>query len=327
MNLADKRQRRPRSGPLSPALTGLVTFSFALLGMGVVAYASSLPSLVEASQRSDETSLYTVFVDGLLGETGLGMAPEKTGEDAKAEGGPTAEGEDAKNAEGAKKDAAHPGGKITLGGVKLEGVIAGVVQGGQNAEGAAASKPGQGSDSEGKPSQGSGGASGGSSSNSGGTPVAPEPPVAPETPQEPPVSAEEEQRIYNQLLAKVNLINGYVGEVNALTSAFNNDCQAAQGVRQAHRVTANGLGERLLNEYLAVRDQIAIPNESKYKSAQGSLIRMYRLLTEYAYEVRDVWDNNLGPEPGDVNALLARLGASNSRILGEFRSVYEGFTL
>lgn len=328
MQSADRPRRRPRSGSLTPALTGLITFSFALLGMGVVAYASSLPSLVEASQRADEESLYNVFVEGLVGEAGLGMAqPESEGD---ASSGPES-GEASAEHDG-KTDSKSKGGKVALGGISLEGVLPGVVQGDRDdkGDGVGAQEGSSGTGAHDGAAQQPGSGSGGSDSNAGsgsGSGPAPTPPTAPETPSAPPVSAEEEERVYNALLAKVNLINGYVAEVNALTSAFNNDCQASQGVRQAHRGTANSVGERLLYEYLAVRDEIRVPNESRYIRAQGDLIRMYRLLTEYAYEVRDVWDNNLAPEPGDVNGLLARLSAANSRILGEFRSAYEGFSL
>lgn len=60
----DKPRGRLRRTALPPRSVGLVTFSFALLGLGVVAYAVSLPSLIQVAQRSEERSFATVFVDG-----------------------------------------------------------------------------------------------------------------------------------------------------------------------------------------------------------------------------------------------------------------------
>lgn len=141
------------------------------------------------------------------------------------------------------------------------------------------------------------------------------------------MTEEQEQQFYNALLAKANQLSGYVGEVNAATSAFNGDCMADAATRQRHWGEASGLMERLLGEYLYVRDSILVTNDSRYKDAQGDLIRMYRLLMEYMGEVSDAWARNVGEAPGDVNSLIAKIQAAQNNQLAEFQQVYNGFAL
>ena len=59
------------------------------------------------------------------------------------------------------------------------------------------------------------------------------------------MTEEQEQQFYNALLAKANQLSGYVGEVNAATSAFNGDCMADAATRQRHWGEASGLIEKL----------------------------------------------------------------------------------
>ena len=64
MRIFDTSRRCLRRTALSPRLVGLVTFSFALLGLGVVTYAASLPSLIQVAQRTEERGFADAFVEG-----------------------------------------------------------------------------------------------------------------------------------------------------------------------------------------------------------------------------------------------------------------------
>ena len=303
MRLSKTPRSRLRRTALSPRMVGLVTFSFSLLALGVIAYAASLPSLIQVSSRSDEQSLAYILAKGMFDEEAL------SGKGSDSKEGPAAEDDgDSKDAEGEQSDS--PKKTVTLGGVTLQGVIGEVVNGsGPNAGGGSSS--------------GSGGATG----DAGGGATDGPAPEGPSTPTEPPVTEEQEQQYYDALLAKVNLVNGYVGEINGATSAFNNDCTADRLTREARLVEAKGLRDRLLNEYLYLRDGILVANESHYKSDQGDLIRMYRLLTEYMSVVTDAWEYNVGEAPGDVNALLGNIRNAQNNQLAEFQQVYNGFAL
>lgn len=309
MHLSGKTRTRLRRAALSPRMVGLITFSFSLVILGIIAYTASLPSLIQASQRSDEERLSHVVAQGLFGGDAMGKKGSADGDEAEDPSGES----DEEEASDQQK------GRVTLGGMTLQGVISGVAN-------APASKGGS-------SSTGSGGSAGGGSANGGGSDSSqsgtstPDEPSIPEVPSEPPVTEEQEQQFYNALLAKVNLINGYVGEVNASTSAFNADCMADRATRERHLTEANSLTGRLFNEYLYVRDSILVTNDSRYKNAQGDLIRMYRLLTEYMMEVANAWELNVGEAPGDVNALLAQLQAAQNNQLAEFQQVYNGFVL
>ncbi len=67
MRIFDTSRRCLRRTALPPRLVGLVTFSFALLGLGVVTYAASLPSLIQVAQRTEERGFADAFVEGLFG--------------------------------------------------------------------------------------------------------------------------------------------------------------------------------------------------------------------------------------------------------------------
>ena len=321
MHLSGKTRARLRRAALSPRMVGLVTFSLSLLVLGVIAYTASLPSLIQASRRSEERSLSARVAKGLFGAVdadadGAGDGTGAQGDEAADVAAGVPEGGEA--AERPKKGA-------NLGGLTIQGVISGVAGG---SSGAGSAAPGSGS--TGAPSGGAAG-TGGSGNPSGGGPGAG--PAAPgestpqEVPGEPSVTEEQEQQFYNALLAKANQLSGYVGEVNAATSAFNGDCMADAATRQRHWGEASGLMERLLGEYLYVRDSILVTNDSRYKDAQGDLIRMYRLLMEYMSEVSDAWARNVGETPGDVNSLIAKIQAAQNNQLAEFQQVYNGFAL
>ena len=66
MRIFDTSRRCLRRTALPPRLVGLVTFSFALLGLGVVTYAASLPSLIQVAQRTEERGFADAFVEGLF---------------------------------------------------------------------------------------------------------------------------------------------------------------------------------------------------------------------------------------------------------------------
>lgn len=321
MYLSGKTRARLRRAALSPRMVGLVTFSLSLLVLGVIAYTASLPSLIQASRRSEERSLSARVAKGLFGA--MDADADGAGDGAAAQGSETAD--DTAPAQDGGASAERPKKGAALGGLTIQGVISGVAGG---SSGTGSTAPGSGS--AGAPSGGAAG-TGGSGAPSGGGPAAG--PAAPgestpqEVPGEPPVTEEQEQQFYNALLAKANQLSGYVGEVNAATSAFNGDCMADAATRQRHWGEASGLTERLLGEYLYVRDGILVTNDSRYKDAQGDLIRMYRLLMEYMSEVSDAWSRNVGEAPGDVNSLIAKIQAAQTNQLAEFQQVYNGFAL
>ncbi len=315
MRIFDTPRRRLRRTAPPPRMLGLVTFSFALLGLGVVTYAVSLPSLIQVAQRSEERGFADIFAEGLFGSgVPVGGAPQEEGSDGGAQDGESVVDDPA------SPEAGRFGG-LTLGGVTFEQVISGVAAGSASSGGTAT--PGA------SGSAGSGaGTSGGTSGATGGAPTpAPEPAPPVEVPTEPAVTEAQERQFYQALSASAGRINGYVGEINGITAGFNNDCIAARGTRERRLVEARGLRDRLLNEYMHVRDGILVANDSRYKNAQGDLIRMYRLLTEYASVVTDAWMNNTLDEPGDVNGLLASIRAAQNNQLVEFQQVYGRFSL
>ncbi|MFR3451089.1 MAG: hypothetical protein ACLTSX_05125 [Collinsella sp.] len=113
-----------------------------------------------------------------------------------------------------------------------EQVISGVVGGG--ASGASSAPSASGSTGAGAGPN----APGGSHGNASGTTVpAPEPAPPVEVPTEPAVTEEQERQFYNALSASAGRINGYVGEINGITAAFNNDCMAdaTRAVPARHR--------------------------------------------------------------------------------------------
>lgn len=310
MRIFDTSRRRLRRTALPPRLVGLVTFSFALLGLGVVTYAASLPSLIQVAQRTEERGFADAFVEGLFGSGALvGGASQGAGSDGGAQAGEAA-------ADGSTSPEDGHAGGLTLGGVTFEQVISGVVGGGASAAPAA---PGA--------SGGAGsGAAGGSSGAAGGTP-APSPDAAPpaEVPTEPAVTEEQERQFYNALSASAGRINGYVGEVNGITAAFNNDCMADAGTCGTRAAQAASVRDRLVNEYMHVRDEILVTNDSRYKDAQGDLIRMYRLLATYAGVVHSSWQ--YAGNPDTVNTGIDAIRRAQGAELAEFQQVYGRFSL
>lgn len=220
MRIFDTSRRRLRRTALPPRLVGLVTFSFALLGLGAVTYAASLPSLIQVAQRTEERGFADAFVEGLFGSGALvGGASQGAGSDGGAQAGEAAADGSTSSEDG------HAGG-LTLGGVAFEQVISGVVGGG--ASGASSAPSASGSTGAGAGPN----APGGSHGNASDTTVpAPEPAPPVEVPTEPAVTEEQERQFYNALSASAGRINGYVGEINGITAAFNNDCMADANTR------------------------------------------------------------------------------------------------
>lgn len=307
MRLPNDMRARLRRTALSPRMAGLVTFSFSLLILGIVAYTVSLPSLIQASQRSERESLTHVIAKGMFGADGL-----------FAEGGDAEDGKEGDSGSFGGEGSGSSGKGFRLGGVVIQGVIDGVVNDSHSNSGTSGTESGGGS---------GGGTSSGGSGSAGGGASDPNDPLIPEVPTEPPVTEEQEQHFYTELLGRANRINGYVEEINGVTSAFNNDCMADRSTREAHFATSKGLMYRLLDEYLYVRDGILVTNDSRYKPAQEDLIRMYRLLTEYVAVVANAWELNAGDAPGDINALLTDIREAQDSQLVEFQQVYNGFVL
>lgn len=202
----------------------------------------------------------------------------------------------------------------------FEQVISGVVGGG--ASGASSVPSASGSTGAGAGPNAPGGSHGNAS---GTTTPAPEsaPPV--EVPTEPAVTEEQERQFYNALSASAGRINGYVGEINGITAAFNNDCMADANTRGARATQAASLRDRLVNEYIHVRDEILVANDSRYKAAQGDLIGMYRLLATYAGVVHSSWQ--YAGNPDTVNTGIDAIRRAQGAELAEFQQVYGRFSL
>ena len=305
MRIFDTSRRCLRRTALPPRLVGLVTFSFALLGLGVVTYAASLPSLIQVAQRTEERGFADAFVEGLFGSGALvGGASQGAGSDGGAQAGEAAADGSTSSEDG------HAGG-LTLGGVAFEQVISGVVGGGASG---ASSAPG----ASGSTGAGAGpNAPGGSHGNASGT-------TTPAPERTPPVE-EQERQFYNALSASAGRINGYVGEINGITAAFNNDCMADANTRGARATQAASLRDRLVNEYIHVRDEILVANDSRYKAAQGDLIGMYRLLATYAGVVHSSWQ--YAGNPDTVNTGIDAIRRAQGAELAEFQQVYGRFSL
>ena len=125
--------------------------------------------------------------------------------------------------------------------------------------------------------------------------------------------------------ASAGRINGYVGEINGITAAFNNDCMADANTRGARATQAASLRDRLVNEYIHVRDEILVANDSRYKAAQGDLIGMYRLLATYAGVVHSSWQ--YAGNPDTVNTGIDAIRRAQGAELAEFQQVYGRFSL
>ncbi len=202
----------------------------------------------------------------------------------------------------------------------FEQVISGVVSG--NASGAAAAPGASGSTGAGAGSN----APGGSHGYAGGTSTpAPDPAPPAEVPTEPAVTEEQERQFYNALSASAGRISGYVGEINGITAAFNNDCMADAGTCGTRAAQAASVRDRLVNEYMHVRDEILVANDSRYKAAQGDLIRMYRLLATYAGVVHSSWQ--YAGNPDTVNTGIDAIRRAQGAELAEFQQVYGRFSL
>lgn len=326
---------RLRKTALTPRLVGLVTFSFSLLGLGVASYAATLPSLVEIAERVESGGRFQAVATGWLsvsiGSKGSGGSDEDSSKDA---------GDDTKQDGDAGKDAStskSPLGGASFSGIKTPaGTIGGDAGDGEPSEGssgsggdAASSGASGGSNSGGT---GNGGMANGGGSGDGAGSV-PDEPSVPETPTEPPVTEEKEQEVYSALYAKASLIDGYVSRINAAIQSFNSDCLASQDLRRQRYVEVDGLMNAALGEYLAVRDGIDVPNASRCKDAQGDLINMYRLLTEYCATLREAWGINkeLADPAANVDAFMAPIRAEEvngvNRQLAEFQQVYGRFSL
>lgn len=325
---------RLRKTALSPRLVGLVTFSFSLLGLGVAGYAATLPSLVEIAEHVESGGRFQAVATGWLsasiGSKGSGGSDGDSSKDA---------GDDAKQDGDADKDAStskSPLGGASFSGIKTPAGTIGGDAGGEKPSGGSSGSSGDAASSGASGGSNSGGTGNGGTANgggSGGSGSVPDEPAVPETPTEPPVTEEKEREVYNALYAKASLIDGYVSRINAATQSFNSDCLASQDLRRQRYVEVDGLMNAALGEYLAVRDGIDVPNASRYKDAQGDLINMYRLLTEYCATLREAWGINkeLADPAANVDAFMAPIRAEEvngvNRQLAEFQQVYGRFSL
>ncbi|MDO4437509.1 MAG: hypothetical protein Q4B77_06145 [Coriobacteriaceae bacterium] len=283
-NLRGSSKLRIRRGALPSSLMGLVTFSFTLLVFTTVAYTSSLPSLVMARARVNEEGLFPAITQALFGKGGTpGVTGEQGGDSAGAEGGA--------NASNSKNNAGgRPG--FSLGGAVLQG-LGKPTGGAQGDKPGKPGKPGSGDsdDGSGKPDSGDGDIN----VPGGGDPDAPEiggggdGGDSGQNPQEPTPSPEEEQEHYEFLLGKAQRVDGYIAEVNACVTAFNQDSLADLQTRRNHLGTCNALSYRLFDDYATTMNAV-IPNGSAYIGARGKLTAMFRCLLEYLGTIQEAWE-------------------------------------
>lgn len=315
---------RVRRGVLPSSLMGLVAFSLTLLVFSAVVYTSSLPGLVMARAHASDNGLFPVIAQALLGEDGgLGSDGQKD------TAGNSASGAAASSSASSKSGASHRPG-FSLGGAVLQGI--GKPSGGS--QGANPDKPGEGGGPD-TPGSGDtdvpGGDGGGGEGGGPGTGGEGEGGQGQE-PGEPGPSPEEEQKTYEFLLGKAQAVDGYVAEVNACVTSFNQDCLAAISVRRDHKAACDALSARLFNEFATVLNT-PVANESAYKKAQGDLIGMFRCLLEYLGTIQEAWELNVGFEDPAAHVDEFMFPVNRDTVNGqnvhltEFYTYYNGFVL
>ena len=144
---------------------------------------------------------------------------------------------------------------------------------------------------------------------------------------------EQESRLYDHLVKYANRLPGYVSEVNACVTTFEQTCLSTDyNARVQGRSSCMSLFNTLLSEFVAVRDYPR-SNYSRYAKAHDDLINMYRCLFSYVDNYVDAWDANLAYEDpsGHVDDFMAPLYANmvngKNQYLAEFEVSYQGFTL
>lgn len=317
--LKGRVNRRIRRTALPSTLIGLVAFSFTLVVFSAAVYTSSLPALVMARSGVSDDGLFGAIAHAMFGDAGAdassGEASDSSANDASPE-------------TGANGGAGASHASFTLGGLSINSILGSIDSPSKPEEGA----PGDQQDSNG--GHGGNDGAGGNGGNSGGDQgpgIDSEVPERPDNPEGP--TPEEEQAIYEFLLAKAQAVDGYIAEVNACVDAFNNDKFADKSTRLAHKATCDSLSMRIFDDFNQTLNNPSIPNASKYKPAQGDLIGMLRCLLSYLGTIQEAWEINVGfDDPAaHVNKFMAPVIRDTvngqNKHLTEFYTYYDGFVL
>lgn len=305
------RGHRVRRGSVPSALIGLVTFSFVLVVISAAAYTISLPALISATRSDISDSFFSALVNALVRDASGDESAESA--QGAGDGASTAGTQD--SATGQQGTSRAP---VTIGGVSIDGLISDITTGASDAGGDSGTND--------SPNQPSG--------DPGETdPVDPAPDPEPEP--APGIDPEVEQQIYEYLLARAQSIEGYVGEVNACVTSFNQNCMAPLDTRLACLRECEWLYQRLYGEFAdMLNNQLTIPaSKSRYKDAYVDLIAMYRCLFSYLSTIGSAWTANVAFEnPAEhVDEFMAPIRADmvngENKYYTEFKSYAEGFVL
>lgn len=103
----------------------------------------------------------------------------------------------------------------------------------------------------------------------------------------------EESRTRAALAPLASAAPGYKSQVDACAASFSADQHADLSVRLSHQRVCASLSSQLWDNYYTVRDSIIVSNNSRYKSDQEKLIAMYRCLAEYLGTYESAWARNV----------------------------------
>lgn len=309
------RGRRVRRGSVPSALIGLVTFSFVLVVISAAAYTISLPALISATRSDISDSFFSALVNALVRDASGDESAESA--QGAGDGASTAGTQD--SATGQQDTSRAP---VTIGGVSIDRLISDITTGASDAGGDSGTN-----DSPNQPS-------GDPGETDPGDP-APDPEPEPDPDPAPDIDPEVEQQIYEYLLARAQSIEGYVGEVNACVTSFNQNCMAPLDTRLACLRECEWLYQRLYGEFAdMLNNQLTIPaSKSRYKDAYVDLIAMYRCLFSYLSTIGSAWTANVAFEnPAEhVDEFMAPIRADmvngENKYYTEFKSYAEGFVL
>lgn len=350
-----KRWTRRQTG-LPPVATCLVTLSVALLALGATTYVMALPTLlpqpetqgaaqeggaeIEASPNAQEGSP-EAGAEQAAGDGANGSEAEGQGQDQPGQGDDGEKNKD--DGDGERDGLSLPG--LSLDSADVQGGAEGSTDDpdgeatpeGDDSDSDDGAEPGHGEstvprpdpDTKPQPGQGGGNGSGsGSGSDSGSGSGSDPDDVITSEPTE-----EQESRLYDHLVKYANRLPGYVSEVNACVTTFEQTCLSTDyNARVQGRSSCMSLFNTLLSEFVAVRDYPR-SNYSRYAKAHDDLINMYRCLFSYVDNYVDAWDANLAYEDpsGHVDDFMAPLYANmvngKNQYLAEFEVSYQGFTL
>ena len=309
------RGRRVRRGSVPSALIGLVTFSFVLVVISAAAYTISLPALISATRSDISDSFFSALVNALVRDASGDESTESA--QGAGDGASTAGTQDS--------DAGQQGtsrAPVTIGGVSIDGLISDITTGASDAGGDSGTN-----DSPNQPS--------GDPGETDPVDPAPDPEPEPDPGPAPDIDPEVERQIYEYLLVRAQSIEGYVGEVNACVTSFNQNCMAPLDTRLACLRECEWLYQRLYGEFAdMLNNQLKIPaSKSRYKDAYVDLIAMYRCLFSYLSTIGSAWTANVAFEnPAEhVDEFMAPLRADmvngENKYYTEFKSYAEGFVL